>query len=428
MFFIHFLPLLLFIFIYVGSGIYFSFLMMPNAFYQISPTVALIPAIALAWFLYKKNTISPNESFIEGARNPDILTMCIIFLLSGGFSSVTKAIGSVDAMVNLLLSIFPQQYLLLAIFFTSAIISIAIGSSMGTIATLGPIAARLIECAHLTGPLTIATVVGGAMFGDNLSLISDTTIAAVQTQKADPQKKFYLNAKIALIAGIITIIILLLHNVPHFIIEDSSYQIILILPYLSLFLLSLYGIHPFKSLFFSLCIAYFIQYFNFNYTILQFSKDIARGFSQMHDITILSIGIGGLLGLLKEHIENFSTYIISIIQEKNNSRKIAQYIIAAVVSFFDILFANNTIAIIFSGNLGYTISQKYKIENYKIATILDIFSCGLQGILPYGAQILLASSLSGISPLKIIPHVYYCFLLLLIGIIYISVEKNYSSK
>lgn len=183
----NFLPILLFLFLFVGSGIYFTVLGVSNAFYQLSPLVAIAPAIALGWVLYKGNTEEKMYAFLDGVRDRNIITMCIIFLLAGAFSEVTKAIGSADATVNLALSFIPTQFLLIGLFFVAAFISTAIGTSMGTIATIAPIAVELTQ-AGISPSLGVATVVGGAMFGDNLSIISDTTIASVMSQKADIKK------------------------------------------------------------------------------------------------------------------------------------------------------------------------------------------------------------------------------------------------
>ncbi|MFP3035275.1 MAG: Na+/H+ antiporter NhaC family protein, partial [Candidatus Tisiphia sp.] len=182
---IHFIPILSFILLFVGSGVYFTLLGIPNAFYQFSPITAIIPAIALAWLLHKGSLQKKMQDFLDGVRHRDIITMCIIFLLAGAFSELTKQIGSVDATVNFAISLIPSRFLLIGLFVVTAFVSTSIGTSMGAIATIAPIGFALSQQMELSAPLCVATVVGGVMFGDNLSIISDTTIASVMSQEAN---------------------------------------------------------------------------------------------------------------------------------------------------------------------------------------------------------------------------------------------------
>ncbi|MFP3017808.1 MAG: Na+/H+ antiporter NhaC family protein [Candidatus Tisiphia sp.] len=209
---IHFIPILSFILLFVGSGVYFTLLGIPNAFYQFSPITAIIPAIALAWLLHKGSLQKKMQDFLDGVRHRDIITMCIIFLLAGAFSELTKQIGSVDATVNFAISLIPSRFLLIGLFVVTAFVSTSIGTSMGAIATIAPIGFALSQQMELSAPLCVATVVGGVMFGDNLSIISDTTIASVMSQEANMKQKLKLNAKVALIASIITISLLALNS------------------------------------------------------------------------------------------------------------------------------------------------------------------------------------------------------------------------
>ncbi|MDR3646028.1 MAG: Na+/H+ antiporter NhaC family protein [Candidatus Babeliales bacterium] len=420
---LNFLPILTFIFIYVGTGIYFSLSGIHNAFYQLSATVAIIPAIALGWILHKGSTQDKMNSFINGIRHPDIITMCIIFLLAGAFTSVTNSIGSVDSTINLALSLISPKFLLIGIFLTSAFISIAIGTSMGTIATIAPIAAGIAYQGVFSPVIAMATVVGGAMFGDNLSLISDTTIAAVMSQEADMKSKFKLNAIVALIASAITIAILLFTQDTNVTIAFKDYSLILVLPYLFLIGLALAGINVFIVLFMSIIFAGGIGYLHHGYSIFSLSNDMVKGFSSMHEIMLLSLMVGGLSGLANKNSKELTDYFARLITKFKNQYKIAQLMIAAIVSIFDILLANNTIAIIFTGDIARDIAKRYNIPAHYSAAWLDIFSCVFQGIIPYGAQILLASSIGNISPLTIIPHVYYCYILAIVSIVFILFNK-----
>lgn len=416
---INFLPILFFVLLYVSSGMYFTIIGAANAFYQLSPIVAIIPAIALGWFLYKGTVEEKMNAFLDGVRHRDIITMCIIFLLSGAFGSVTKSIGSVDATVNLALSLIPSQFLVIGVFIVSAFISTAIGTSMGTIATVAPIVVNLIDLGAFSGEIGMATVVGGAMFGDSLSIVSDTTIAAVMSQKADMKAKFKINAKVSFVASVITIAILLLHDRSQSpMMQSESYNISLIAPYILLIALPLFGVNVFVCLVSALIFTWIIGYFNQGYSLIRFSNDIVSGFAHMQEIMLLSLMVGGLSGFASKNTKGIALYLSEVIRKRGNKRA-AQFVIAKIVSIFDLLFANNTVAIIFSGEIANDIALKYKIPAHYSATWLDIFSIVFQGIIPYGAQILLVSSLANLSPLSIVPHVYYCYILGAVSIAYI---------
>ena len=425
----HFIPIVLFILCFVGSGIYFSILGTPNAFYQLSPVTAIIPAIALGWLLHKGTTQQRMHDFLDGVRHPDIITMCIIFLLAGAFSEVTKHIGSVDASVNLALSLIPSKFLLIGVFLISAFISSAIGTSMGTIATIAPIAAGLSIQADFLPALGVATVVGGAMFGDNLSIISDTTIAAVMSQEADMKKKLKLNAKVACVASILTIAILMISADGRISIEAKEYSLLLVTPYIVLMLLAITGVNVFVALSISISFAGIIGLVtNHDYGVLIFSQDLNKGFAGMNEIMLLSLMVGGLSGLAgKNFTRETAEKLPAWISKRKAGDRLSQLVIAKLVSIFDILLANNTIAIIFTGEIAREIAKKHKIPPHYSAAWLDIFSCVFQGIIPYGAQILLASTIAGLSPLAVIPYVYYCYVLggvAILHIIFIKIERD----
>jgi Na+/H+ antiporter NhaC len=420
---INLLPILLFVFVYVGSSLYFAWQGLPNAFYQLAPTVAILPALIAGWILHKGSTKKRMDSFLDGISHRDIITMCIIFLLAGAFSTVTKSIGSVDSTVNLILSLVDSRFLLIGVFIAAAFISTAIGTSMGTIATLAPLALGLAQQDAFSIELGMATVVGGAMFGDNLSLISDTTIAAVMSQEADFAKKLKLNAFVATIAASITMLLLFgLHN-SQIIIQTHSSNLLLITPYLLLITLALRGVNVFSVLVTSTIFAGIVGFITSSYTLFAFSHDIAVGFNSMYDIMLLSMLVGGLSGLTSSNLQQLTRGIEKYIH-RYGGQKLAQIFIAAIVSVLDILLANNTIAIIFSGQMVKDIAHYYKVPPHYSAAWLDIFSCVFQGIIPYGAQILLASSIGGISPLAIIGHVYYCYILGAVTMGYILFNKK----
>lgn len=426
MYAVYFIPILLFILLFVGSGIYFSLLNVTNAFYQISPITAIIPAIALAWILHRGTVQQKMHDFLDGVRHKDIITMCIIFLLAGAFSEVTKEIGSIDATVNFALSFIPHKFLLIGLFLVAAFVSTSIGTSMGTIATIAPIGFALSQQMGLSPSLYVATVVGGAMFGDNLSIVSDTTIASVMSQEADMKKKLKLNAKVAFVASIITIILLVFNANDQVTVATQNYKLILITPYILLIILAISGINVFVSLSVSITVSGVIGILTKNnYGLIIFSQDLNKGFSSMNEIMLLSLMVGGLSGLAgKGFIQKAANNLSNWIVNKNIGPKTTQLLIAKLVSIFDILLANNTIAIIVAGKITKEIAKKHQIPAHYSAAWLDIFSCVFQGLIPYGAQILLASAIAQVSPLSVVPHVYYCYILGIVSICYIIFSKR----
>jgi Na+/H+ antiporter NhaC len=420
---VNFLPILLFISLYLGTGIYFTIKGVDNAFYQLPPTAAIIPSLILGWLLYKGSTQERMKSFLDGLRHRDIMTMCIIFLLAGAFSTITKNIGSAHAAVNLALSLIPHQFLLIGVFLTAAFISTAIGTSLGTIATLGPIALELANQGGFSLSVGMGTVVAGSMFGDNLSVISDTTIAAVMSQGADMRKKLRINAEIAAFASLLTIGILFFTQSYEMLIPSKDYSLISIFPYLFLLLLAVLGINVFVTLILAIAFAGTVGYFTTGYSFLALSRDIDQGFNSMREIMMLSMMVGGLSGLVGKGTEALAIHIAGL-ASRRQSKKIAQLLIAKTVSIFDILLANNVIATIVSGGIAKEISKRYHIPAHYSAAWLDNFSCVFQGIIPYGAQILLASAIAGISPLSIMGHVYYCYILGIASVLYILATKK----
>ncbi len=419
-FLLRFLPILLFILLFVGSGVYCTLLGMDNAFYQLSPVTAIIPAIALGWALHRGTTQEKARDFLDGVRHRDIINMCMIFLLAGIFSEVTKSIGSVESTVNFALSVIPSHFLLVSLFIISAFIATSIGTSMATVATIAPIAAGISAQGDIQAALSIATVVGGATFGDNLSLISDTTIAAVSSQKANMKEKLKINAKIALVAALFTVIILWLSTDAQIAIPPKAYSFFLITPYLLLLTLAVSGINVFVSLVISTAFAGCVGWVTHGYGLFDLSRSLNAGMTHMNEIMVLSLMVGGLSGLSGQAFtQRIADRISAWINHKRAGVRISQLVIAKIASLFDIMLANNTIAIILGGNIAREIGRKHQIPPAYCAAWLDIFSCVFQGLIPHGAQILLASSIAGLSPLLIIPHVYYCYILGVVAVLHI---------
>ena len=420
---IHFLPMLLFVTLYLGTGIYFAAMEVENAFYQLPPTAAIIPALVLSWILHQGSIQERMHRFLDGVRHRDIITMCVIFLLAGAFSTITKTIGSADATVNLALSLVSPRYLLMGVFLTAAFISTAIGTALGTIATLGPIALGLSQQGAFPLELGMATVVAGSIFGDNLSIISDTTIAAVMSQGADMRKKLRINAEVAAVASLVTLLILFFVHDNEIVVQSKEYSLFLITPYLFLIGLAVSGVNVFVSLVLALAFSGAVGYIHGGYSLLDLSRDIDHGFASMREIMMLSMMVGGLSGLTGKGSEALVVRLVGF-ASRRKSKKIAQLLIAKTVSIFDLLLANNVIATICSGEIAREISKKYHIPPHYSAAWLDSFSCVFQGIIPYGAQVLLASAIAGVSPLSIMGHVYYCYVLGIVSVLYILCIKK----
>lgn len=415
-----FLPLLLFVGIFLGVGIYYHLQGVEFAFYQLPAPVAAIPAVVLAIFLSHGKLEDRLEKFFQGMGDINVLTMCVIYLLAGAFSVLTKYIGAVDVAVQMGLNIFPAKLILPGLFFLSAVLSLAMGTSMGTISAIGPIAFGLAEKTGLPMSTLFGALVGGAMFGDNLSVISDTTIAATKTQGAQMVDKFKENFKFALPAAIITMILLARVETNVAEIPYAEVEWIKIAPYVLLLILALTGMNVFVVLFAGIIAAAVLAFKVIpDYSIKLLGQNIFDGFKEMQEIFLLSLIIGGLGKMMKDEGG------IKVIQ--NSFGKIHGFFtelgLAFSVMIANLAVANNTVAILICGDFFKEVSQKENITPKRSASILDTFSCVTQGIIPYGAQILLASQLSKVSPLELMTEVTYCYLLGLITIGFMLVSS-----
>ncbi|WP_020405813.1 Na+/H+ antiporter NhaC family protein [Hahella ganghwensis] len=413
------LPLALFLALFVGSGLWYQAEGVDFAFYQISAPVAILPAIVLAILLASGSLNSRIETFIKGVGDNTIITMVLIYLLAGGFASVAKAVGGVDATVNFGLSIIPPSLVLPGLFVITAFVATSMGTSMGTIAAIAPIAVGVAEATDLPLLLTTGTVIGGAMFGDNLSIISDTTIAATRTQGCDMRDKFKMNFMIALPAAILTLIWLYFQS-SHAVVEaPKDYELIRILPYVAVLVLAVAGVNVMLVLFSGIVLAGAIGLgMQPDYSVASWSKDIYAGYTSMQEILILSLLIGGLGAMMKTQgglnwLANTIDRISRFGGRDKHTSRTGELSISATVAVTNVCTANNTVAILISGSLAKDIAERYGVDPRRSASLLDIFSCVVQGILPYGAQILLASSLAKVSPLDLVGNVYYCWILAL---------------
>ena len=421
------LPLGLFLALFIGSGLYYQSAGVDFAFYQISAPVAILPAIVLALILQKGRLNERIETFISGVGEHTIITMALIFLLAGAFASVAKAVGGVDATVNFGLSIIPPQFVLPGLFVITAFIATSMGTSMGTIAAVAPIAVGVAEATDLSLLLTTATVVGGAMFGDNLSIISDTTIAATRTQGCEMKDKFRLNFKIALPAALLTLVWLYIQGSSARVEAPGEYELLRVLPYLAVLVLALSGLNVMAVLFVGILLAGGIGLCATDgYSIAQWSKDIYAGYTGMQEILILSLLIGGLGALMKSQgglvwLSGMIDRLSRRSADPKMHRRSGEFSISAAVALTNICTANNTVAIIISGSLARDIAERYGVDPRRSASLMDIFSCVVQGMLPYGAQVLLAGSIAGLSPLLIAGNIYYCWMLAAAAVVSMAV-------
>ncbi|MBN8431975.1 Na+/H+ antiporter NhaC family protein [Microbulbifer salipaludis] len=411
------LPLALFLALFVGAGLWFQTQGVDMAFYQVSAPVAILPAIALAILLAHGPLSRRIDTFVHGVGDPTIVTMVLIYLLAGAFASVAKAAGGVDATVNFGLSVIPPTLVLPGLFLITAFVATAMGTSMGTIAAIAPIAAGLSDATELPMLLTIGTVVGGAMFGDNLSIISDTTIAATRTQGVKMRDKFRMNLLIALPAAIVALIWLYFAGSTAQVSAPGDYELIRVLPYLLVLVLAVSGVNVLLVLFVGILLAGAIgMALQPDYSIIGFSKDIYAGYTGMQEILILSLMIGGLGALMRAGggiawLEQQIDRISRLRGGGTPGRKTGELGISAAVAVTNVCTANNTVAILLTGQLARNMANRYGVDPRRSASLLDIYSCTVQGLLPYGAQILLASSLAKVSPLALAGSIHYCWLL-----------------
>lgn len=413
------LPFAVFLGLFLGTGIVLTLQGVEFAFYQLPASIAIIPAIFVAIYLGKKlekTSINKQISqFVKGAGHANIITMCVIYLLAGAFATVAKATGSVDASVQLGLAIFPSYLLLPGLFLVAAFLSTAMGTSMGTIAAIAPIALGLIESAGLDPAVIAGCLISGAIFGDNLSIISDTTIAATRSQGAHMRDKFRVNFKFAIPAAIICIIIFatLGDNINYQLSSDPS--VIGLLPYLIILVLALSGVNVFVVLTLGIILAAAIGMYSNGYQLSQWIFDINAGFASMQDIFILSLFIGGLSELIR-HQGGLSalTKLIESLARKlspNNEKRAAGFGIAGLTFFCNFFTANNTVSIIITAETAKDLAEDGQLSPAQSASLLDIFACINQGLLPYGAQALLLGTTLGISPFAVVSHAFYPVLL-----------------
>lgn len=413
------LPILVFLLLFFGTGMIF------NDFYKMPAIVGFLAALFVAFVQNRDLSFNEKLSVMSrGAGHENIMIMALIFLLAGAFSGAVKAAGGVESTVNLGLSILPSNIAVVGLFLIGCFISLSMGTSMGTIAALAPIAVGISEKTGFGIELCIGAVVCGAMFGDNLSMISDTTIAAVRTQGCMMKDKFRQNFFIVLPAAIITAIILFVRTsgASFTIDQHLDYSILRILPYVIVLAGALSGMNVFALLVLGTVLSLGVGVFQGTFAFSEIFTVVGDGVSGMFEITVLSIIIGGTVELVKENGGIHA--ILNVIKSKVNSTRGAEFGIAVLASSVDICTANNTVAIVMAGPIAKEISDEFGVDPKRSASILDIFTSVFQGLIPYGAQLLTAASLTGITPFQIMPNLYYPVLMGISAVIFIAARKE----
>ncbi len=394
-------PLLVFIALYLITSI------IAHDFYKVPITVAFmissIYAVATSWNFPLPKRI---DMFSKGAGTSNMMMMLWIFVLAGAFANSAKVMGSVDATVNLTLMVLPGSMIMAGLFLAACFISLSIGTSVGTIVALVPIAAGLAGSTGVSIPMMTAVVVGGAFFGDNLSFISDTTIVATSTQGCRMSDKFRVNFFIVMPAALVIFIIYIFAgsgiqsptDIP--VVEFTK-----VIPYLVVLVCAIFGMNVMAVLTIGIILTGLIGMINGTYDIYGWFSSMGEGILGMSELIIVTMLAGGLLEIVKAN--GGIDFIISRLSAHIKSKRGAELSIAGLVALTDICTANNTVAIITVGGIAKQIGDKFGVDNRKCASILDTFSCCMQGLIPYGAQMLMAAGLAQLNPIQIIPYLYY---------------------
>lgn len=423
------LPILVFLLIFLGSGI------ITGDFYAMPAIVAFLIALAVAFFQNRKLKFDEKIAVIaKGIGDENIITMCLIFLCAGAFSGAVTAAGGVESVVNLGLSILPSGLAVVGLFIIGCFISVSMGTSMGTIAALAPIAIGISGKTGFSMAVCIGAVVCGAMFGDNLSMISDTTIAAVKTQGCEMKDKFKENFFIVLPAAILTCILFFLITMSgNFeMTEELTYNLWKVVPYVLVLVGALIGVNVFVVLIGGTIASLIVgvatgaiatdQMFVVVAEGAPFMGSTIGGIFNMYDIAVISIVVACIVSLVKEHGGIQS--ILNLIHKNIKNEKGAEMGIAGLSLVVDACTANNTVAIVMAGPIAKEISDEFGVDAKRSASLLDIFSSVGQGLIPWGAQLLSAASLTGLTPYDIIPYCFYPILMAVSAVLFILFRKR----
>ena len=421
------LPIGVFLVLYLGNGIFFEYISPEEGrmgFYVVSVVLAFSISLIIAFLQNRKLSFDEKIHICaKGIGDDNIVIMLFIFLMAGAFSGIASEAGGASSTANMLLSVIPGKFAVPGLFLIACLISMAMGTSVGTISVLAPIACAVSKNGDMSLPLCVGVVVGGAMFGDNLSFISDTTIAATKTQGVEMKDKFRTNIKIALPSAIITFIILIIYafmnkgvNVGNF-----DFSVLQAIPYFIVLAMSIIGINVFIVLITGILLFICVGILTGSLTYATGLSSMGSGMSGMFETMIVTILVASIAALMKEN-GGFET-ILSMIRKKANGKRGGSFGIFLLTAFMDIATANNTVAIVIAAPIAKNISDEYNVEPKKTASLLDTSSCIMQGIIPYGAQLLVAANIAGITSVSLIPFLFYPFILLVFVIASIIRDK-----
>ena len=424
------IPIAIFLVLYLGNGIFFEYISPVEGqmgFYVASVVLAF--SISLIFAFIQNRKLSFDEKIhlcATGIGDDNIVIMLFIFILAGAFSGIASAAGGATSTANMLLNIIPKGFEVPGLFFIACLISMAMGTSVGSITVLVPIAVAISSNGGLSLPLCVGAVVGGSMFGDNLSFISDTTIAATKTQGVAMKDKFRTNVKVSLPAAIITFAILVIYSFMNKgeTIGNFDFNIWQAIPYFLVLMLSIIGINVFLVLIIGILLFVLVGIITGSLVYATALSSIGTGISGMFETMIVTILVASITSLIRNN-GGFEA-ILAFIRKRAKSRVGGMFGIFSLTAFMDIATANNTVAIVVAAPIAKEIGDEYGVEPKKVASLLDVSSCIMQGIIPYGAQLLVASSIAGIPSFNFIPYLIYPFVLCLFVIISIVFDRKKS--
>lgn len=411
-------PLVLFVAVYLGLSMYL------DDFYKVPVTVAFMISCIYGVIISRGIKLEERlEVFSSGAGNSNLLMMIWIFVLAGAFAKSAQGMGAVDATVQLALHVLPSSFIIPGLFLAACFISISVGTSVGTIVALTPVAVGIATQIGSSIPMVTAVVVGGAFFGDNLSFISDTTVAASKTQGCEMKDKFKANARIVFPAAAIMMVICFLmeSNVSSSnVANDIEY--VKVLPYLAVLVAAIAGVNVMIVLVGGIVLTAIVGFATNSYDISTLMTVMGEGIMGMGELIIVTLLAGGMLGLIRYN--GGLDYLTRKLTSRVKTKRGAELCIGLLVTLTDICTANNTIAILTTGPVAKNIADKYGISPRRSASLLDTFSCFAQGLIPYGAQLLMASALASTTPIDIIKYLYYPMILGIVALVFIIVSRD----
>ena len=415
-------PIMVFVTLYLVTSI------VAGDFYKVPITVAFMAASVYAVIVSGGIPLSSRiNAYSRGAATEQMMLMVWIFILAGAFANSAKAMGSIDATVNLTLALLPPQMLIAGLFVAACFISLSIGTSVGTIVALTPIAAGIAAQTGTSLPMMTAVIVGGSFFGDNLSFISDTTIAATQTQGCKLSDKFRVNSFLVMPAALVILVVYILIGTDTQAPADiPALEPLKVLPYLVVLITAIFGMNVMAVLTLGLLLTGGVGMITGSYDLYGWLGSMGEGIVGMGELIIITMMAGGLLELIRQRGD--IDYLIQLLTRHVTGKRGAELSIAALVSMVNVCTANNTVAILTVGGIAKHIGDRFGLDNRKCASILDTFSCFTQGLLPYGAQMLMAAGLAQLNPIAIIPYLYYPFAIGIIALIAILIRypRRYS--